>query len=115
MSLCSFSSVEGPRQAGSCTRDMNGAFMSAGTGRGERERRWHSMSVAQFTRELLYSVTAFWREKERERERERGGILVPWCPPIGHSIVPKLTKRTLGLYLYSVIIELRIPGQHCTM
>ena len=79
MSLCSFSSVEGPRQAGSSTRDMNGAFMSAGMGRGERERRWHSMSVAQFTRELLYSVTAFWRERERE-------ILVHWCPPIDHSI-----------------------------
>ena len=39
ISLCSFSVVGGPREGGRTRRDMNGAFISGGTGSGERERR----------------------------------------------------------------------------
>ena len=61
MSRFSFSGVGGPREGGRTTNDMNGAFISGGTGSGERERCSQSMSVAHEIKEVLYSVTAFWK------------------------------------------------------
>ena len=61
MSRFSFSGVGGPREGGRTTSDMNGAFISGGTRSGERERCSQSMSVAHEMREVLYSVTAFWK------------------------------------------------------
>lgn len=65
----SFSDVAGPKHCGRIITDMNGAFISGGIGRGERDSLLQSISVAQPRSVVLYSVIVVYSGKHSLNEQ----------------------------------------------